>query len=451
LTKFRYRTPYRFYTLAKAGFALAYFWYMLDFFRIHEALFNGMSPLLDGVSGMAFTGVEGWDALLRVVAVAVSGRAMVWIFFLASPLVMGLFIWGRHRWLQVAVGSWVSVSMISMSALAGIFCTTADIWVHYVFLTYTLTAVLSPGDSWGKSEPGLDLALWRANPTLESTYAWIIVGLQFTVYFYAGVNKLVFGWVPWTTGAALQNLAFDSSMHEFARGVAVPLWIALPLCYVTLLQRLVVPFGFYVRRFRFWSVLILGTMHLGYAILMYVNLFPLIGISCLLMILPPSDPEAVSQAAGRPVPKKAPPAAAGGGLRTWTITCLVLWLVLEPIRIMNSGDFLAWEGKFMVVPVWRMFADGGVTSGGKWQIVLQTNAGEVDATKLPLDLLSHSWRDRFYIDYIYHCLISGETGPGSLPDLLLHTTETLYRNRQLEAGADPTILKSGFNIYSRNQ
>jgi hypothetical protein len=80
---------------------------------------------------------------------------------------------------------------------------------------------------------------------------------------------------------------------------------------------------------------------------------------------------------------------------------------------------------------------------------LQTNAGEVDATQLPLDLLSHSWRDRFYIDYVYHCLISGETGPGSLPDLLLHTTETLYRNQQLEAGADPTVLKSGFNVYTR--
>jgi len=49
---FRYQTPYRFYTLAKAGFALAYFWYMLDFFRIHAALLNGLSALLVGVPGM---------------------------------------------------------------------------------------------------------------------------------------------------------------------------------------------------------------------------------------------------------------------------------------------------------------------------------------------------------------------------------------------------------------
>jgi vitamin K-dependent gamma-carboxylase-like protein len=335
--------------------------------------------------------------------------------------------------------------------LAGVFCTTADIWVHYVFLTYTLTALLSPGDSWAKSEPGLDPGLWRANPTLESTYAWLIVGLQFTVYFFAGVNKLVFGWVPWTTGAALQNLAFDSSMREFARGVAVPLWIALPLCYVTLLQRLVVPFGFYVRRFRIWSVLILGTMHLGYAILMYVNLFPLIGISCLLMILPPSGPEPIREpAAGRAASKKALPAAACGRLRTWTLSCLALWLLVEPIRL-TGGEAFPWENKFMVVPVWRMFADGGVTAGGKWQIVLQTNAGLVDATRLPLDLLPHSWRDRFYVDYVYHALIIGETGPGTLPDRLLNMAETLYRNRQLAADADPTILKSGFNIYNRNQ
>jgi len=446
---FRYQTPYRFYTLAKAGFALAYFWYMLDFFRIHAALLNGLSALLVGVPGMVFTGNETVDALLRSLTVAVSGRVMVWVLFLASPFVMGLFLWGRHRWLQIAVGLWISFSMISMSALAGVFCTTADIWVHYVFLMYTLAAALSPGNAWERSEPGLDLALWRTNPTLTSTYAWLIVFLQFTVYFFAGVNKLVLGWVPWTTGAALQNLAFDSSMREFARGVAVPIWIALPLCYVTLAQRLVVPFGFYVRRFRVWSVLILGTMHLGYAILMYVNLFPLIGISCLLMVLPPSDPD-LTNAPARTSPKKPPAPVLAPLLRTWTLCGLVLWMLLEPIRLMGV-NFSTWEGKFMVVPIWRMFADGGVTAGGGWRIMLRTNSGDIDATSLSLELLPHSWRDRFYVDFVYHSLLEGVDGPGSLPDLLLHTTETLYRDRQLEAKGDPTIMASGFNLYDRNQ
>jgi hypothetical protein len=413
---FRYQTSYRCYTVAKAGFALAYFWILWDFFRIHAALAGGLDALVGGVSPGA------------------GGRVMVWIFFLAAPLAMGLFLWGRHRWLQVAVGLWVSASLITLSAGAGVFCTTADIWVHLAFLTYTLTAVLNPRESWSRFEPGLDRSLWRANPTLTSTYAWLIVGLQFTVYLYAGINKLVFGWGPWTSGVALQNLAFDSSMRDFARGTVVPLWVALPLCYVTLAQRLVVPFGFYVRRFRLGSVLILGAMHLGYALLMQVNLFPLIGLACLCMVLPPSGPEHI------------PAPVAGGRLRTGSLSVLVLWLLLEPLRL-TGGNAFSWEGRFMVVPLWRMFADGGVASGGRWQILLQTPAGLVDATKLPLDLLPHSWRDRFYIDYVYHDLISGETGPGSLPDRLLHTAETLYRQRQLEAGADPTILKSGFNLY----
>src|ERR1700692_1185265 len=43
---FRYLTSYRFYTLAKVGFALAYLWYIWDFFWIHVALWNQMSLLL---------------------------------------------------------------------------------------------------------------------------------------------------------------------------------------------------------------------------------------------------------------------------------------------------------------------------------------------------------------------------------------------------------------------
>ena len=92
---------------------------------------------------------------------------------------------------------------------------------------------------------------WRDNPALSSTYAWLVVLLQFCVYFYAGINKLLDGWVPWTTGVALQNLAFDSSMHEFVRGTHVPYWLSLILCYVTLVQRLIVPFGFFFMRYRF--------------------------------------------------------------------------------------------------------------------------------------------------------------------------------------------------------
>ncbi len=40
---FRYLTSYRFYTLAKIGFSLAYLWYVADFFRIHNAIWNQLS------------------------------------------------------------------------------------------------------------------------------------------------------------------------------------------------------------------------------------------------------------------------------------------------------------------------------------------------------------------------------------------------------------------------
>src|SRR5258706_4764467 len=284
---FRYTTSYRFYTFAKFGFGLAYLWYVLDFFRIHIAIWNQLSLLLSPPSDIIFSGNPHWDTFFRRIAIFLGGKIMVWAFFLASPFAVVFFLWGRYKWLQLVVGCWMSLSMISLNALVGIFTSTADIWLNYIFVFYSLTALISSAEDWEKSEAGFSKTKWQADPTLVSTFAWLVVLLQFSVYFFAGINKLVEGWQPWTTGVAVQNLAFDSSMREFARGVQVPYWISLILCYATLLQRLVVPFGFYFKRCRIWSVLILVSMHIGYAILMYVNIFPLVGIAALLMILPP--------------------------------------------------------------------------------------------------------------------------------------------------------------------
>ena len=265
---FRYKTSYRFYTLAKIGFGAAYLWYVSDFFRIHVAVWDQLSLLLPDPAKASLSGDPQLDVALRRIALLLSTRAMVWAFALMSPVAVGLFLWGRHKWLQWAVGWWMSFSMISLNSLVGAFSSTVDVWVNLVFVTYGLVAWVSTADEWEKSEAGFSLARWRANLPLASTFAWLVVWLQFLVYFFAGVNKLVLGWKPWTTGVALQNLAIDSSIHDFARGMHVPYWISLILCYVTLVQRLVVPFGFFFKRYRFWSVLILGTMHVGYAILM---------------------------------------------------------------------------------------------------------------------------------------------------------------------------------------
>ena len=450
---FRYPTPYRCYNLAKIGFSLAYLWYVSDFFRIHVAIWNQLSLLLPDPRNVVLSGNPQLDSLLRGVAILLSGRAMVWAFALSSPLAAGLFLWGRHKWLQLAVGCWISFSMISLNVLVGVFSSTVDVWVNLVFVAYSLAALVSPADEWEKSETGLSKARWRENPTLASAFAWLVVWIQFLVYFFAGVNKLVFGWIPWTTGVALQNLSVDSSFHDFARGMHVPYWISLVLCYVTLLQRLVVPFGFCFRRYRLWSVLILGSMHVGYAILMNVNLFPLIGIASLLMILPPRKSTLVSGAATTPSSggQGASQREAAGRKSAWvesTVICLfALALAAESARLTHF-DALAWENKLMVTPGWRMFADGGtVSAGGEWRIILSTPRERIDATDLALHPLPHLWRDRFYINIIYGDLSSRNTGPGSLVDRLARSTLKAYRERQPQLNLRPMIGHCGFELY----
>jgi hypothetical protein len=343
--------------------------------------------------------------------------------------------------------------MISLNSLVGVFSSTVDVWVNLVFVAYSLVALVSPADEWEKSEAGLSVARWRDNPSLASAFAWLVVWLQFLVYFFAGVNKLVFGWVPWTTGVALQNLANDSSFHDFVRGTHVPYWISLILCYVTLLQRLVVPFGFFFRRCRFWSVLILGTMHVGYAILMNVNLFPLIGIASLLMILPPRTstlPRATaktSSSGGQRVSAQrrtvAPKAA---WVENMVICLFALGLALESARLTHF-DAMPWENKLMVTPGWKMFADGGTVSGGEWRIILATPRERIDATDIALQPLPHLWRDRFYINIIFSDLLNRNTGPGSLVDRLARSTMKMYRERQLRLHLRPMIGHCGFELY----
>jgi hypothetical protein len=175
---FRYPTSYRFYTLSKIGFSAAYLWYVSDFFRIHIAIWNHLSLLLPDPRNIVLSGNQQLDAVLRGIAIFLSGRAMVWAFALSSPVAAGLFLWGRHKWLQLAVGCWISFSMISLNSLVGVFSSTVDVWVNLVFVTYSLVALVSPADEWDKSEAGFSLTRWGDNPTLASAFAWLVVWLQ---------------------------------------------------------------------------------------------------------------------------------------------------------------------------------------------------------------------------------------------------------------------------------
>jgi hypothetical protein len=446
---FRYPTSYRFYTLAKFGFSLAYLWFVADFLRIHIAIWSQLSTFLPDPRNIVLSGNPQLDGVLRGVTAFLSGRAMVWAFALISPVAACLFLWGRHKWLQFAVGCWMSFSMISLNVLVGVFSSTVDVWVNLVFVIYCLVALVSPADVWDESEAGLSLARWRGDPQLDSSFAWLVVWLQFLVYFFAGVNKLVLGWVPWTTGVALQNLSIDSSIHDFARGTHVPYWISLILCYVTLVQRLVVPFGFYFRRYRPWSVLILGTMHLGYAILMNVNLFPLIGIASLLVIWPPSASPRASPAEGKtgPAQRRAVAVTTMAARAENAVICMfALVLAFESARLTRFSA-MPWENKLMITPGWKMFADGGVVAGGEWRILLETPRERIDATSIALQALPHSWRDRFYINNIFNDLKNKNMGPGSLVDRLARSTRRLYRERQLRLNLSPAVENIGFELY----
>lgn len=436
---FCYLTSYRFYTLAKLGFGLAYLWFIGDFLRIHFAYWHGLDSLLEGSSNQS----------------PFPAPALIGTLSLLSPFAVLLYLWGRNRWLQFAVGCWMSVSMALMVLRVGIFCSTADIWLNYSLLTYSLAALVCPRHEWSRREPGFSLKMWRDNPIIGSTYAWLVVLVAFTVYLFAGINKLIDGWEPWTTGVALQNLAFDSSMHDYDRGIPVPYIVSLVLCYVTLFQRLVVPWGFYVMRYRGWAVLILGSMHLGYDLLMQVAIFPLIGISGLMMIVPPrklavplfSRPSLHQPRPVRSLLKTFHPLSnfARGGMIIFTA-----WFLLESARL-TIAEAATWEKHLALVPAWRMFADGGINAGKKWKLLILTPYEERDQTPRIVNMLPHLWRDRFYLDEVLHSLLkdrADQRDPESDPFVhhLVETDEKAYADEQRQLGRSPLIIRSHLEI-----
>ena len=448
---FRYLTSYRYYTLAKIGFSLAYLWFIWDFTCIHVAYWNGLSSLLSDSS----VTLAADHSLSTQLDTLLAGKLSVWIFFAASPFVVGLYLWGRHHWLQLAVGIWINLSMAVMVSQVGVFCSTADVWLSYIFFSYSLTALISGSGEWSVQEPGISLTKWRENPVLASTYAWLVVLVQFTVYFFAGVNKLVDGWIPWTTGVALQNLAIDSSMHDYIRGVHIPYLLSLFLCYITLLQRLVVPFGFFFMRCRGWSVLILAAMHVGYDLLMQVAIFPLIGVSSLLMIVPPRSLalplfSRLSFHQPRSVKKLLKERHTPSLIPKIVLGLFSLWLLLESTRL-TAAESLFWENRLVMVPAWRMFADGGVHAGEMWRLILQTPRGEIDETTGVLQLLPHLWRDRFYTDQILHEVLATESNqvidhPSPLVVYALQTAQINYRIKQAGLRQDSGILGVRFAL-----
>ena len=449
---FSYSTSYRLYTCCKIGLGAAYLWYIYDFFQVHLAMDRGLADLLSPPSEISFSGNPQGDAFFRPLAIVLSFPMSIRIMAALAPVAVIIFIWGQHRWMQCFIGAWMSFCLAANTALVGVFSSTADIWLNLILWGYTLAAWTTPTLCWAEREPGFKWGLWQKDPPLMSTFAWLIVLIQWVVYFFAGINKLVDGWQPWVMGDALQNLAFDSSMRSCIRGILVPHWLSWLLCYVTLFQRLVVPWGFFFKRWRAWSVFILIAMHVGYAGLMYVNIFPLVGIASLLIIWPvpaaipatrPSrgiwSPKFLTQLMGTLFSRLSKNMVIGG---------FALLLMFESSRLTLGRPF-AWENKLMITPAWKMFADGGISAGGTWHVVLDTPNGEVDVTESVHRLLPQIWRDRFYVDTIFHEIEGGITAPNSLVDRMLKMAEHQYQYQQKQSNLNPAVLGAAFDLYRR--
>ena len=411
---FRYLTPYRFLILAKLGVGLAYLWFCWDFFRLNRAMRDQLRELIPELSKDTIFSNLTLNRITIDTLSFLSQPAATWLYFLLSPIIVLLYLWGRHRWLQMGIVLWVWISIVAMTSHINALMTTADFWLAWCFILYGVAILVTPPGQWDVSQPGFSMGLWRTNPTIYSEYAWLVVVLQFTVYFYAGLNKLIYGWTAWTSGTALQNLSYDPSMHDYVRGFPVPYLLSLALCYVTLFQRLILPFGFFSMRYRGWAVLILGAMHLGYDLLMQVAIFPLMGIACLLLIIPPralalplfSLP---SRKQDRPLklymrslPATRPRLAQK--ILTIAIACLLL---IEPAVISYySSAPPYWNVKFATQLHWIMFADGGVQSKDRFRIAVKVHdpvTGQIryhEVTDLPLRYFPDTWRTRLYAQLI---------------------------------------------------
>lgn len=420
---FQYLSSYRTYILTKAGLSIAYLWFCWDFIRLNLALHQHLQELIPALATETVCiDPDINNALITMLSFLGHLRAC-WIYLYLSPIAVALYLWGRHRWLQAGVAAWIWVSMVGMTTRLSILMTTADFWLSWCFLLYIVVAFIAPSQRWQSSQPALRRDLWRDNPTISSQYAFLLVVLQFTVYFYAGVNKLVFGWTAWTSGVALQQLMYDPAMYSYVRGIALPRAISFVLCYVTLAQRLIVPFGFFSMRLRLWTVIILATMHLGYESLMQVAIFPLVGISCLLVILPPKKLalplfSRKAQESSKMERKQAkerqayldsiPTGVPGRGQQLLAIAVVALLLVEPAIMAADSSDPPYWNIKLATQLHWIMFADGGSASNERFKIrerVHDLTTGQMrldDVTDLPLTYFPWTWRSRLYTKAIFN-------------------------------------------------
>ncbi len=408
----RRSVPYRNLVFFRFGLAITFLWFLHDFYVINQTKFldETFRNLIPAPTFESFCADPGWNHWLgQKFADLTYPPTFQWILLGAVPLAI-CFALGRIPRLS-AVG--ISLVMVLCGASAPLFQSSADSWLFWaIFLSL-----------WAPADPPLTIKNWRENPAVESRYVALAVFLSFTVYFFAGCSKLVLGGHQWLGGTALQNIAFDPSVREAFRGMIVPHWISLILCYYTLFQRLVVPFFFYMSRpWQIAAIVILGTMHFGYNTLMYVSIFPALGLSFLLLI-PTTSPHPY-------------PTTVSRWFWLWRIpgtTALVIMVVMPLLQVISrSSDKLSymghslprWTYAFYYPLRWEMFAYGGIRSRDDWQFLIVKNHKEViDITHLIDRHLPPIWRTRFY-----HDSLDGDAYTlWSVPNMTINRTELSFQ------------------------
>ena len=187
---------------------------------------------------------------------------------------------------------------------------------------------------------------------------------------------------------------------------------------------------------------------------MQVAVFPLVGIACLLVMIPPkklvlpvfsqSSKKSSKIERKRAKERKAyldsiPTGVTRRSQRLFAIAVIVV-LFLEPaIMSYDSSDDPYWNIKFATQLHWIMFADGGSESRERFRIrerVYDPTTGRIrldDMTDLPLGYFPWTWRTRLYSKAIFNKALLAQH-PGSdyvatdeYLDNYLRAAQNLYR------------------------
>jgi hypothetical protein len=436
--------PYRNLVFFRAAIALTYLWVAGDFFVIARlrATDRAFASLLPPPSFETFfPSHPHWNQWLgRQLDYLANPDVFCWLLLGSIFLAVGFALGRCPRICQVGL----SLMMILCGAEAPLFQSSADSWLFWtIFLGI-----------WAPADTPVTRSGWRANPTVPSRYAALAVFLSFTVYFFAGCSKIAIGGDQWLGGTALQNIAFDPAMRGVFRGLTAPYWISAILCYYTLFQRLIIPFFFFLGRgWQIASILILGSMHVIYAILMHVSIFPAMGLACLIL-----------------VPTSSLPAASGIPSSAWTrlwaipgLAALALMAVMPTLQVAEkcsrscaylSHEIPRWSFAFYYPLRWEMFASGGARSHDQWRFLITRNKTEViDITDRIDRHLPGTWRTRFYRDSLDRDAYALSLAPGT-PTKRLDFSFQLYllasQDIYLEEGGPKSLYITDSHIVFDN-